>query len=460
VTSYRATKVLLLAVLAISCQSPGIAGVCSADALSMALASAAPGDHVSIGACTIRGNFAVPAGVTLVGGGPTSIVASGGAMAPVLDVTTGSSTTTIASLTIESSMGQLGIRASGGGMLAVHDVVVSVTRGLGIGARDGALTISHSQLTGPLDATNAASAPTDPSQTGTWGLVGSGATLSLDDVRFSGFAVGAIAVEGGSLDWTDDDTLADLDASRGVGIALFGAHATLTGVELGGMLSGIAMPGVAVVAIPGAGGARTALALTDTTIAHGAGYGVFASNTDVTLTHASVTGVGLVGLQLQGCTLVATQLTLHANGGAGLALLDSGTVQIDGGTISAQSTVALPIDAGTSRVADGIAIRRTSTSTGAIDVALSNVHLDDNPRVGLLIDAAGTAPMRLTLTNVETSATDAGALGVVAQRTMLPAGWDSGVRRTGMTVANDAAFSGMIDVISLVMPPALVAPTL
>src|SRR6185503_18666123 len=88
-----------------------------------------------------------------------------------------------------------------------------------------------------------------------------------------------------------------------------------------------------------------------------------------------------------------------------------------------------------------------------ISLHVSGAALERNARAGLLIDANDLAPTRLELMDVTALAEGEGTLGVVAQRTPTPAGWDAGVTREGDAAAHDAGFTGGISVVGIMMPP-------
>ncbi|MCZ7683792.1 MAG: right-handed parallel beta-helix repeat-containing protein [Sandaracinaceae bacterium] len=433
------------------------AGVCTAGELSSALDAAGAGDVVTVGPCEIRGAFTVPAGVTLRGAGALTTLGSIEGGAAVLDLSAGSATR-LEALTIAVDHGGYGVRARGARDVVVRELAVTVTRGIALGLRDGSATLVGVQLDGPIDATNAATAPSDPALTGAFGLTALDSTIHLEALRARGFAVGAVTVEGGALEWIDDDDVADVEATLDMGIGLFGVRATLDGVEVSGMLSGFDRPGFAIVAATSSTGAPTELTATGARIATGEGYGVLSDGSDVVLESVTIEELGLVGVHAQaGGSLRATDVVVRGNGGAGLAAIDLREVVLERSTFSEQRTASLTDGGATVRAADGVHVRRTSASAAAIDLVATDVTLIDNARTGLLIDAADTAPGRLALSGVRVGASDPAALGAIAQRAMVPAGWDAGVVREGVTISNDASFVGTIDPVGILMPPTLVA---
>jgi hypothetical protein len=141
--------VLMVTALALAACSDDGGKVCTdADCLTAALSGAKSGSTVKVGAGTIEGNFEVPAGVTLAGEGSGSTVLKAAGAGPVLEVTTGSSATTIRDLSVEGgSTG--GIYASGDGALTLLDLVISVTGGFCVKVQEiGSLTAENLELSG------------------------------------------------------------------------------------------------------------------------------------------------------------------------------------------------------------------------------------------------------------------------------------------------------------------------
>ncbi len=440
------------ALVAIGCAG----GPCTATELEAALAEAAPGEVVRVGACRITGSFVLPAGVSLEGQSGSVLTSAG--PEPVIDAPAGA--VDVRALRVEVDHGGVGIRARGGAELALRDVTVVVTRGVGVGVDGGALTVEGLTLEGPITEENAAFAPMSSAETATFGLVSRDTgdrAVHLSDVHVRGFAVAGVSIGGGVLTWDGRADGPDVEGCRGVGIALFGTRATLTSVEVAAMFSGVGMPGIAVVAsaLAGRGTELDASALE----AHdGDGYGLFADGSNVALTGARFADLGLMGVRLQGGSLGATDLVAERNGGAGLLAVDATSVQIERGRFDGQTEALFVSALGSVRVADGIEIVRDPETIGAppIDLVLTDVSLSANARAGLLVDAADGAITRLALSGVMVSA-DGAAYGAITQRAGVAAGWDAMITRAGAAAANDPAFSGTVDVVGIMMPPGLVA---
>lgn len=445
--------VLTLASLLAGCDP----SLCSEGALTRALAEARAGDVVEVGPCEVRGAFTVPAGVLVRGAGPESVLGSVEGGAPVLDLAPGASTR-IEALTLAVDHGGYGVRGHAAQQLVVRAVRVEVTRGIALGFRDSEVSIADVDLRGPITAENAATAPREPALTGAFGLTAVGSSLSVAALRARGFAVGAVALEGGELEWLDPDELEDVEATLGAAIGLFGVTAVLDGVEVSGVLAGFDRPGFAIVAAPSSTGAPTDLIARDVRIANGAGYGVLGHGSDIVLEGVTIDGLGLVGAHVQsGGSLRASDVAVRGSGGAGLVALDQDSIVLERSSFSEQRVASLTSGALTVRAADGVHVRRTSASAPAMQLVASDLVLVDNARAGLLLDGADAAPAQLSLLRVRVSASEPSAYGAIAQRTSVAPDWDAEIVREGVAIANDAGFTGMIDPVGILMPPTLVA---
>lgn len=425
---------------------------CDATALARALAAAGAGDVVEVGACRIAGAFQIPEGVTVRG-------VSGSTLAsvderPVLEAL-GSARVEL--LAIEVDHGGLGVVAREAS-LELADLEVRVSRGVGVGVEGASLGATRVRLEGPITADNAAFAPMSAAETGTFGLVARALdaedVVTLESVHVAGFAVAGVSVGGGSLTWRGATDAPDVEGVRGVGLATFGTATTLTSVEITSMLAGVGMPGIGVVA-----SAASALDADGLEVHDGAGYGLFADGSAVTLAEGTrMADLGLMGVRLQGGTLDATDLVAERNGGAGVMAIDTDHVHLEGGRLDAQRSALFVTMLGSIEIGDGIEVVRDPSTLDAppIDLALVGVSISDNVRAGLLLDANDDTRTTLRLEGVTVASSGAG-YGAVTQRTPVAAGWDAMVRRSGAAAANDAAFSTPIDVVGIMMPPGLVA---
>lgn len=447
----RRALVGALAALSTAC---GDSGICGRAELEAALAAAAPGDTVLVGACVIEGSFVLPDEVTLAGQ-EESVLRSTTAE-PVVS-TDGSVGATLRDLRVEVQHGGVGIRAVGGGTLHLEDVTVDVTRGIAVGIRASGAEVHGLSIVGPIDETNADFASLEPADTGAFGLVGAelGAhEISLERFHAEGFSVAAVSLAEGTLSWVGAESGADVEATRGVGVALFGTEATLDSVAIDGMLSGFSLPGLGLT-VSSLGGRTATLDASGLAVTDGAGYGLFSDGADVVLRDATFADLGLAGARLQGGTFDATDLVAERNRGAGVMAINTVSVSIERARLDAQLTHVFSISAVVSyRIGDGIDVLRDPESTvpgPPLDLRLADVTMTNNERAGLLLDAAdGLASVDLV--RVEVTAMAAG-FGAVKQRTPLPIGWDSMVVRSPEAVANDLGFPGMIDVLGIMMPP-------
>lgn len=431
--------------------------LCAPGALEAALASAAPGDVVRVGACRLAGAFVVPDGVTLEGEPGTVLVSVAGG-APVVDARAATEVR-LRALAIEVGHGGVGLRVAGGGRLAASSLRIEVERGIAIGIDATSATLVDVDLEGTVTAENAAFAGTTPATAAAFGLVArdlDGHALTLDRVHVAGFAMAGATFAGGAVTWTGAG-VPDVESTRAVGIAFVGTDATLEGLEIVDLLSGPGLPGVAVAAIPG--GARAALHADALVVRDGDGHGLFASGTDVVLTDARFTSLGLAGVRLQGGTLVATNLTCVDDGGAGVLAIDAESVAIEGAVLADQRLVPLPSGTASVLVGDGLEVVRDERSVGAppLSLTLRDATFSGNARTGLLLDAADGPLGDLVLEAVTVDA-QGSATGAIAQRVAVPTGWDAMVLRTGAAVLNDARVSGLVDPVGIMMPPGLAPP--
>ncbi len=436
---------------------PGLVGCdtrpCDAGSLTSALASARSGGVVEVGACRIAGAFEIPGGVTLRG-------TDGSVLASVDDraVLTASAGATVQGLEIDVDHGGFGVIGRSG-ELALEDVDVRVTRGIGVGIDASSLTATRVTLDGPITDENADFAPMSAAETGTFGIIGRGLTMDhaivLTDVRVSDFAVAGVSIGGGVLTWQGVESGPDVEGVRGVGIAMFGGFAGLFSVEVASMRSGVGMPGIGVVASPLAGEDAELLA-NGLVVESGDGYGLFGDGAAIALEDARFADLGLVGVRLQGGLLDATTLVAERNGGAGVLAIDTESVRIEGGRLDAQREALFVTMLGSARIADGLEVVRDSSGAPPLDLEVARVTMSDNARAGLLLDASDGTIGSLRLEDVTVTASGSG-YGAITQRTPVPASWDAMITRAGAAATNDAAFSTPIDVVGIMMPPGLVA---
>jgi hypothetical protein len=374
---------------------------------------------------------------------------------PVLRVTAATEVS-VRGLSIEVQHGGVGVRAEGEGTLHVESVSLDVRQGLGIGLDACSAALQEVELRGPVDASNAISAPTTPAETGAYGIVGrdlDGRTVTLLDVHVSGFAVAGATFGGGQIDWEGRAEGADVEATRGLGIAFFGCDASLRSVEVAEMLSAPTLTAVAVAAV-----GTSVLTASTLSVRDGEGFGLFAEGAEVTLTDASFTDLGLSAVRIQRGSLLATGLTATGNGGAGILAIDATSVTVQDADLDGHRLVRLPSGITSVEAGDGIEVVRDATSVDAppLSLRLTDVRMTGNARTGLLLDAADGPVATVMLERVAVDAPD-GATGAIAQRTSVPDGWDGMISRTGAAV-NDATFADLYDPVGIMMPPGIVPP--
>ncbi len=417
--------------------------------LQSRLSNASPGDVIRVGACTLIGPVTVPPGVRLEGAGTdqTLIVAESGGRAITIDSAGDIVPTAVASLRVEGD-GCAGIVATGAGAVAIEHVEIRATRGAGL-AVEGASTVTLEDVAtlGAIDAMSAETTvpPLPPfncatsMQIATHGivLVDVGDAL-LGNVRTVGFgAFGLLAVRSG-VTWNGGESTTNL----GAGVELWGGHATLTDVHIGGTRDGVgAIESYG--AVFGGGAEVTTQRLV---VENGDSFGLFQDS--ATTVHedliargngfAAIWAQASTGLELRGGSM------LEDNGFAGVVAIASTGVAVRGAMVGRTVERVRVMGVETLRGADGI---QMVDSDGAID----GVALRDNERVGLLLDVAGTSTARVMLSNVEVDASGE-ALGAIAQNGTIPPEWDDAITRLGAAPTNDAAFEGSLPIAGAVGP--------
>ncbi|MGE0789777.1 MAG: right-handed parallel beta-helix repeat-containing protein [Sandaracinaceae bacterium] len=466
---------------------------CDHDAAESALAAAAPGDVVELGACEVMGPLHVPPGVTLAGGPSTVLVAPAESAAVVALGDDAGGETVVRDLDVRVE-GRIGILFRGGGAARVSDVELDVRRGIGLGAAElGDLTMSGVTLRGEITQDNAddsrwvrviaapvasaacPSAPCDcePGEvdavggracdangrwatlTATYGLVLSGVTsATLTDVTVAGFAQwGAVLVDSG-VTWSGG-AVAD---TLGIGVRQAGGTLALTDVSVEGTRAGLR--GERPYGVITAEGGR--LEGHRVIVADNDRYGVLISggtgiledlvaerNGDAALWVASTTDFELCG----------TATRIADNDFAGAVVTDSTGVRLADGAIRASREVERPVGIGVLRVGDGVHLTGLSGPIELVDLTI-----EENARSGIVLDLGATGVSHATFTNV--AVTGSGTqLGAVAGRPASgglaiepPGSWDSGITRNPALSANDAAFTGTIAAVEDALPSAISPP--
>lgn len=463
---------LVLALITMGALSGCEAGTCSAGGLSAALAAASPGEVVEVGGCRLVGSFVVPAGVTLRGSANETVLVSDGPTAIVVELEDGAR---LEALHVEAH-GRAGVVTRGDATLS--DVSIDAIHGLGVYARGGEVALTRVSIVGPVTEANAgegrwirvAATPSDatecPTATcecdegaigsadrevcvdGLWrtwaptiGLYASGATLTLEEVSIAGLAEVGLIAERSSLGWTAGSVRDVI----GTGVLLRGGDATITDVTIERVVSGLrGVPSYGLISTDGndltterlaiAGGERFGLLSLEATGAHSA---------------LSVRDHGDVGVWVAASTRfeLGGESVIAESGFAGVVVSESSGVTLDGAIVESTATVRRSVGTfGLQEIGDGVQL------TGSYDaVRLANLTIRGNERAGLLVDAAPGVSFEAVTVDAAGAAFGALAGGRDVARGVLtvasPAGWDSGITRTGAAVANDATATGELDLI-------------
>ncbi len=444
-------SLLLLALACAACD--GGSGSCDPEALRARLAAAAPGDTVTLeGECTVAGPLEIPAGVTLSGSERTVVSAAVNDHALVLLPSPDASTPTAAvGLVAASDGGCAAILADGAGAVAIRDVTIRATTGVGL-AIQGASSVVIDGVTceGPVAADDADStvAPTPPFTCGSSDIATHGLVLvdvgdaSVTDTSVSGFGRFGVL----SIRTALTASMLDVHDNLGAGLEIWDGSATLTTVNVDATRDGLSA--VEVYGTLLGGGA--VVDATDLVVTGGDGYGVFADGAMATLETLTSTDNAFAGVWAQhtdGFTVSGSGTMIANNAFAGVALLDSTAAAISDATIRETAEGIAINGLGTVMAADGVHL-------SASDATLASLSLVDNVRVGAVLDLDGASTDRLSITGVTVDASGS-AYGVVAQDGTLVDGWDDGVMRLGDTPANDAAFSEALGIAAGVGPPCL-----
>ena len=439
-----ATIAITTMLVAPGCSSDGGGGVGDAAGLTAALEAARPGDEIHVGPVTMVGEFVVPAGVSIVGAGPATVIAAppGGT---ALSFAGGSPATRIASLTVEVN-GGVGLLGRSGAAASIDDVLVDVQKGIGIGAEDlASLSLGRVHVQGTVTTDNAIAIPLDPlpADFATHGivLVRIGAATA-DTVDVSGFAIaGALLVDTAST-WTGGSS----SNNRGTGLFVHGGTATVTSVRLcGSIMGGGLMPSYASVLSGGSDVHTTSMEVCD-----GEGYGILQSEATVSHSNLTVSNMTEAGVWVQSSTrfeLTGASSHIAGNRVAGLFVVQSSNVSVSDALIErTRNGTRITGDLGAIQVGDGVQLVDTTTS-----VSLSALRFVDNERVGVLLDVGTGSTAGVTLGALTVSGTGT-ALGAIAQGTTVLPGWDSAVVREGATITNDPAFTGRLGIAGIVSP--------
>ena len=416
-------------------------GICSSGELTAALAAAAPGDVVEIGACRVEGRFTVGAGVTLRGVGPESILASAGTA-----IELAGDGATLDALRIEHGGGH-GIVAMAAGAIAIRHVAVDGTLGRAAIGIDGPSSVLLQDVTvgGPVTREAAGSVPADATATDTllYGIV----LVGVDDARFervsvSGFGEAGVVSMDSALSWTGGDVGNNL----GIGVWVNAGQATLRDLTIHDTLRGFRMtPTYGLIGRAGADVQTMGLTVSGS---H-AGFGLVqeggtARHTGLISEHhdyGAVLAQRTTTFELTGAS------EIRDNNFAGMIAVEAGGLTVEDTAVTTTSSMSHVFgDWGSVIVGDGIQLVHPMAGT-----QLRRVSVDANERAGILLDLAGGDASSVTLTEVSANSAGAG-LGCVAQNGSIVAGWDSGLVRSGAALANDPGFTGHLDSVGIIGP--------
>lgn len=467
---------IALGLLLAACSDP-----CSLTEVQGQLDGASAGAVVTLPACRVEGELSVPAGVTLRGVAGSEL-ASAGPRDIVVELGPGAA---LESVALEAG-GWAGVVARGDA--AIRDVTVDARHGVGLYAVGGEVTIERVAVTGPVTREDAADArwvsvvgaPSDEAcaadcecepgevdaaedrvcAAGRWrtwaatiGLYARDATLTLDDVTIAGMAETGVLADGARITWSGGGVRDVI----GVGVLLRGGTSSLTDVTVERVVAGLrGVPSYGVIATD-----AHAMTSARLTVADGERFGVLML--DASAEHDALTARGngdvavwigdAAGVSITGASRV------EGNGFAGVVVSESRDVTLDGLTVAMTSTVRRSVGAfGVQEIGDGVQL---SGNLG--DVALREVRVEGNARVGLLADV--TPGLSFTDVTVDASGAAFGALGGTRDAgagevtITSPAGWDTGITRAGAAVANDPTASGAFDAIVTALPDGVAGAT-
>lgn len=422
-------------------------GLCDAVELTSALNRAVRGDTIRVGACRVIGAFTVPEGVTLEGSGSQASFLASEGTAPVVTVrpATGSSVSRVRGLTIDST-GSAGVLIEGRGQVHLEQLRVRAAYGIGLGIeRADQVRIRDVELLGPVTTDNLDALPSQPTPAdiATYGLVLVGvAEAELGNLSVSGFAsMGAVFVEANTT-WSRGSS----SNNRGVGLMVHGGSADLSNLELCGGLRGTSLvPVYGAVFVEGAQ-VRTS----DLTVCRNKGIGLLHESCSAEHHGVKIFGNTEAGLwaQKQGTSIELAGFDLTDNGLGGLVFHESGPLIVHDGAIASTNLVSKMLgEARAVEMGDGVHLIRPQE-----EVRLRDLTLQDNARIGLLLQVEGQAPADLSLDGVEVGGAGE-QLGAVAQgdQTAIPPGWDDAVSRSPELEANDREHEATGDPLSIVM---------
>ncbi|MEM9189335.1 MAG: hypothetical protein AAGF12_09175 [Myxococcota bacterium] len=420
---------LLVASLALPTVAQARGGICDAAQLTTALAAATSGDTVRIGACQITGSFQIPAGVTLRGVNSYASRIVAPINTDALTLTPGATTTRVRHLTVEHD-GGIGIGGTGAGSVWVDRVRVRTARGVAIGFEDvSQAAVTHSQVRGPVDASNADSVDihTSSLDTATHGvLLVRVADASVDGVTARGFTnFGILAVESVTGFW---GVLASQNV--GVGVGVFGGSADFDFVSARRTFSGIRPVGDFPSGVVVAGGAT--VTSTGLSSSRSEGFGVFEDGASSDHDFLSSRYNDNAGIWTQNAlTFQLDRSSSSFNDFANVVAVDSAFASISRSAINFAQETTPP---GFLSAGDGIQLVNTPGD-------ISDVSLIANERAGLIGDLGPT----MIVTDIDFSDVFVVGFGdslgaILQQGPVTISAPDDGVTRLGAVAGNDADF--------------------
>lgn len=424
---------------------------CNSEELRASLASAGPGAVVSIGACEVRGSFEVPGGVTVRGAGAsdTRVVAEGGPAFVLRSAPAGAPATRLEALAVSSADPAGGVR-SDAAAVALSGVRVDVLRGVAV-MLEGVTRadLAGVTFTGPVivEVAGTLSPTAGADVTATHGLViTGGGVASLADVSALGFARFGVLVIGPMFSWARGEVRDTL----GVGVMVAGGGGSIADVTVSGVWRGLRpLPAYGIVTTDGA-----VLDTARVTLRDNEGYGLLQNGGEGA--HVDLVGQrnaepavwvqGADSFELSGAGSLLTENKLAA-----LVTVMSASTTVRDATFQRSGLATRIVDLGGSvRVGDGL----HALVDDVASVRLEGVSLAGNERSGLLVDFLAGTPSSAVIDRVTVEG-EGSALGAVLQGPdgAVPTGtWDVGITRRGATVANDAAFSGRLDIVGAIGP--------
>lgn len=446
--SVRWALILGLGMLVSGCPDP-----CDGAALQSRLERAVEGDVVELGSCSYTGSFVLPAGVTLRGAGHdrTTLRSSpGSSIALSIESSTREPATMVENLAIASS-GCAAAVVRGQGAALLHNVHVRAERGIGLGVEGTErVSLEHVSVEGPLsdgslpDIVPLPPYTCDSANPATHGIVMIDVpNARLRDVQSRGFAAfGALFVRT-ELDWEGGA----VNDHVGTGLEVYGGHARLSHIEI--CRSRQATAPIESFNALLAGGAE--VESDGLVICEGDAFGIMHDHAIAHHTDLVARDNGFAGVWVQDAesfSLRGARSELTGNGFAGISALRVANFEVDGASIRDTALGTSIMGIGRIEAADGVHLVQNG------NVALSNLRLAHNERIGLLLDLGGGSTATTTLSGIVAEGVG-DQLGALAQNGTVITGWDTEVSRVGSPILNDAAFSGSLDIAGILGPSCL-----